>query len=139
MDPSKVPETPLEQDWDADDFEIPSLKPEKEESTKSDFNGVKKTVIRKEKADTGPIYLGPHGAPPSQLKQQESNTASGKKNKRKQKLKDSEKKGVSFGRENKVDTLRDLMGGKSHYQSPRGTQSDWLDPHCHESQFERLN
>ncbi|KAI5059108.1 hypothetical protein GOP47_0025427 [Adiantum capillus-veneris] len=138
MDPSKVLDTQLEQDWDADDFEIPSLKPEKEESRKAENNGVKKAVVRKEKADPGPIYLGPHGAPPSQLKQQELNTATGKKNKRKQKLKDTEKKGATLGRENKVDTLRDLMGSKGHFQSPRGTQSDWLDPHCHESQFERL-
>lgn len=139
MDPAKIPDTPLEQEWDADDFEIPSLKVEKEESSKADFNKAKKPVIRKEKPDSGPIYLGPHGAPPSQLKQQELNSASGKKNKRKQKLKDSEKKGTSFGRENKVDMLRDLMGGKgSQHQNSRGTSSDWLDPHCHESQFERL-
>ncbi|KAH7446565.1 hypothetical protein KP509_01G062300 [Ceratopteris richardii] len=107
MDPSKVPDENIEQDWDADDFEIPSLKLE-------------------------------NNSPPSHLKQQE-NTSGGKKNKRKQKLKDSQKKGASFDREHKVDILRDLMGSKGQIQTAHnGPPSEWLYPHCHESQFKRL-
>ncbi|KAH6558218.1 hypothetical protein KP509_1Z073400 [Ceratopteris richardii] len=123
---------------DADDFEIPSLKLEKADLEKEEKNRTKKITVQKDKSESGPIYLGPHGAPPSHLKQQES-TAGGKKTKRKQKLKDSEKKSASFGRENKVDILRDLMGSKGQIQAAHnGSPSEWLDPHCHESQFERL-
>ncbi|CAF1767382.1 BnaCnng74210D [Brassica napus] len=36
------------------------------------------------------------------------------------------------GRENKVANLRELVGGVE-----KGTNLDWLDPHCHESEFEK--
>lgn len=41
-----------------------------------------------------------------------------------------------MGRENKVDNLRELVGGGS-VNLVKGSPKDWLDPHCQESQFER--
>ena len=83
------------------------------------------------------IYLGPHGAPPSQSKQQEPNP-SGRKQKFKQKLKEADRRNSGSGRENKLENLRDLVGGgKTPGNMPKSSGRDWLDPHCHESQFER--
>lgn len=83
------------------------------------------------------IYLGPHGAPPSQSKQQELNF-SGRKQRFKQKLKEADRKISGTGRENKLENLRELVGGgKSNTNMPKGSPRDWLDPHCHESQFEK--
>ena len=90
-----------------------------------------------EKVEVGTIYLGPHGAPPSQLRQLELKTAIAKKNKRKQKIKEADQKNYDIGRENKTDSIRDLMGSKANYHSPRADRSGWLDPHCHENMFER--
>jgi hypothetical protein len=87
----------------------------------------------------GTIYLGPHGAPPSQLRQHELKTAIVKKIKRKQKIKEADKKNYDVGRENKVDSIHELMGSKANYHSPRTEQSGWLDPHCHENMFERTS
>jgi len=43
-----------------------------------------------------------------------------------------------MGRENKVDNLRELVGGgKVSVNVVKGSPKDWLDPHCQESQFER--
>ena len=53
--------------------------------------------------------LGPHGAPPSQAKQQEPNSSS-RKQKFKQKLKEADRRFGGTGRENKVDNLRELVG-----------------------------
>ena len=78
---------------------------------------------KQDKVETGTIYLGPHGAPPSQLKQQEQNSASTKKSKNKQKPKEADKKGHNVGREIKVDAVRDPTGSKGYHQSPRGNQS----------------
>lgn len=136
MDSAKVTGPPKEQDWDADDFEIPSLKVEKQISPREELTGGKKGTFRKGKTETENIYLGPHGAPPSQLKQHELN-ANGKKNRRKQKLKEADRKLVLAGRENKVEVLRDLMGSKGSFPTPMGPRSEWLDPHCQESQFDR--
>ncbi|KAG6546470.1 hypothetical protein Mapa_012019 [Marchantia paleacea] len=80
------------------------------------------------------IYLGPHGAPP---KGQEATSPSNRKQRLKQKLKDAEKKGTPLGRENKVEVLRDLIGSKTGVSSPRAASEGWLEPFCHENQFER--
>lgn len=82
------------------------------------------------------IYLGPHGAPPSLVKQQEINAA-GKKQRFRQKLKEADEKSTSIGHENKVEALRDLIGGKGSAMASKGSPRGWLDPHCHETQFER--
>ena len=85
------------------------------------------------------IYLGPHGAPPSQSKQQEPNSA-GRKQRFKQKLKEADERTSGTGRENKLESLRELVGGgKATGNMTKGSTRDWLDPHCHESQFEKWN
>ncbi|KAF5948859.1 hypothetical protein HYC85_014816, partial [Camellia sinensis] len=83
------------------------------------------------------IYLGPHGAPPSQSKQQELNS-SGRKQRFKQKLKEADRRTSGTGRENKLENLRELVGdGKVPVNMSKSAPRDWLDPHCHESQLER--
>jgi hypothetical protein len=84
------------------------------------------------------IYLGPHGAPPSQSKQQEQNSA-GRKQKFKQKLKEADRRTSGTGRENKLESLRELVGGGKATANVKTSSRDWLDPHCHESQFEKRN
>lgn len=82
------------------------------------------------------IYLGPHGAPPSQSKQQELGSANNRKQKFRQKLKEADKKYSGSGRENKVEHLRELVGGKMAAGS-KNSPKDWLDPHCDENMFQR--
>ncbi|KAK7852207.1 hypothetical protein CFP56_039858 [Quercus suber] len=82
------------------------------------------------------IYLGPE-APPSQSKQQEPNSG-GRKQRFKQKLKEAVERTSGTGRENKLESLRELAGGgKAIGNMAKGSTRDWLDPHCHESQFEK--
>ncbi|KAL2927812.1 50S ribosomal protein L9 [Bienertia sinuspersici] len=80
------------------------------------------------------IYLGPHGAPP-QSKQQESNISTSRKQRFKQKLKEADKKTSNTGRENRVESLREIVGtgGKLSGKMAKGQSKDWLDPHCDES------
>ncbi|KAL3637524.1 hypothetical protein CASFOL_018692 [Castilleja foliolosa] len=144
MDHSPLQTTPSaeEDEWDTDGFVIPSLGSEdsadhnKTDSPKSEDN--KLPIVQAGKEEN--IYLGPHRAPPSQAKQQEQNVSS-RKQRLKQKLKEADGRHSGTGRENKVDNLRELVGtGKipgtpSKNDSPR----DWLDPHCHESEFEKRN
>ncbi|XP_074366536.1 uncharacterized protein LOC141707333 isoform X2 [Apium graveolens] len=125
---------------DTDGFEIPSLGigdsdqgegtthvPEVEDLNSSSLKGDKEENI----------YLGPHGAPPQQQKQQELNS-SGRKQKFKQKLKEADRKTSGSGRENKLENLRDLVGGeKTVVNMSKNSPKDWLDPHCHESEFEK--
>lgn len=108
MDPVKLADSPVEHDWDADDFEIPSLKADKQGFKREEVNGVTKGTFRKG-TETENIYLGPHGAPP-QVKKQEVNSK-GQKDRRKQKFKETDRKVILAGRENKADVLRDFMGG----------------------------
>lgn len=138
MEPSPVQTTPSgeEDEWDTDGFVIPSLEIGDPNQNKSDFPSIEdpKTSIKQTEKEEN-IYLGPHGAPPSQAKQQEPNCSS-RKQKFKQKLKEADKRISGTGRENKVDNLRELVGGKMPVNSSKSSW-DWLDPHCHESQFER--
>ena len=59
----------------------------------------------------------------------------------KQKLKEAVLRFSGAGRENKVENLRELVGGgKTSLNMSKGTTPrGWLDPHCHELQFERWN
>ena len=83
------------------------------------------------------IYLGPHGAPPSQSRQQELNPSS-RKQRFKQKLKEADRRISGTGRENKMENLRELVGGgKVSPNMSKASRRDWLDPHCNESQFEK--
>ncbi|XP_027331554.1 uncharacterized protein LOC113846962 isoform X2 [Abrus precatorius] len=131
MDPFPVRTTPpieQEDEWDTDGFVIPSL-------GIGDSDRSKPFVPESKKEEN--IYLGPHGAPPSQSKQQELNS-SNRKQRLKQKLKEADMRISGTGRENKVDNLRELVGGgKKSVNMAEGSPKDWLDPHCHESQFER--
>eukprot|EP00252_Welwitschia_mirabilis_P020535 TRINITY_DN5059_c0_g1_i2.p1 TRINITY_DN5059_c0_g1~~TRINITY_DN5059_c0_g1_i2.p1 ORF type:complete len:141 (-),score=43.69 TRINITY_DN5059_c0_g1_i2:155-577(-) len=137
MDPQSLPvcpdETHEDKDWDADGFEIPSLKSARIENAFTVSEEQRPFQSEKEKEA---LYLGPCGASPSRVKQ-ELNGAVGRKQKFKQKLKEAEKKRSSSGYENKVENLRDLMGGKMNPKTIAAPSNEWLDPFCHESQFER--
>ncbi|KAG5597968.1 hypothetical protein H5410_039200 [Solanum commersonii] len=139
MDPSSVQTTPSIEDdeWDTEGYVIPSL--ELEDSGQNNSNLVEveesKTVAAESKKEEN-IYLGPHGAPPSQSKQQELNSANNRKQKFRQKLKEADKKYSGSGRENKVEHLRELVGGKMAAGS-KNSPKDWLDPHCDENMFQR--
>ncbi|PON33369.1 Na-translocating NADH-quinone reductase subunit A [Parasponia andersonii] len=146
MDPSLVQTSPsLEEEedkdeWDTDGFVIPSLGIE--ESNPSNADAPK---VESSKPPSSPkarveenIYLGPHGAPPSQSKQQEP-VSSSRKQRFKQKLKEADRRIGGTGRENKLENLRELVGGGKvgGGSMAKGSSRDWLDPHCHESQFEK--
>lgn len=144
MDPSQhhttltIDDQQEDDEWDTDGFVIPSLGIEDTYQTKPDASEVEtlKPPPPKAKIDQN-IYLGPHGAPPSQSKQQELNS-SGRKQRFKHKLKEADKKVSRTGGENKVENLRELVGvGKVTENIAKGSPSDWLDPHCNESQFEK--
>uniref|UniRef100_A0A804M0D8 Uncharacterized protein n=1 Tax=Zea mays TaxID=4577 RepID=A0A804M0D8_MAIZE len=105
-------------------------------------NDVAEPSVPKEKdpeplqANDEKIYLGPHGAPPSQAKQQELNTV-GRKQRFRNKLKEADRKFPGNAQENKVENLRELMGARGGTSLPKSSPRDWLDPHCHESEFDR--
>ncbi|KAB1215108.1 hypothetical protein CJ030_MR4G016283 [Morella rubra] len=142
MDPSPVPTTPPveeENEWDTDGFVIPSLEigdPDRHKFVASEAEASKPPPKAKTEES---IYLGPHGAPPSQSRQQELNSA-GRKQRFKQKLKEADRRTGGPGRENKLESLQELVGGgKATGNMAKGSSRDWLDPHCHESHFEKWN
>ncbi|GLT51743.1 hypothetical protein SLA2020_343420 [Shorea laevis] len=142
MDPSPVHTTSSlneeEDEWDTDGFVIPSLGIEDSNTNKADASEVEalKPPSPKTKKEEN-IYLGPHGAPPSQSRQQELNLSS-RKQRFKQKLKEADRRISGTGRENKVENLRELVGGgRVSANMQKGSPRDWLDPHCNESQFEK--
>uniref|UniRef100_A0A2N9ITC9 Uncharacterized protein n=1 Tax=Fagus sylvatica TaxID=28930 RepID=A0A2N9ITC9_FAGSY len=125
---------------DTDGFVIPSLEIGDIDGSKTDASEVEasKPPSPKAKKDEK-IYLGPHGAPPSQSKQQELNST-GRKQRFKQKLKEADQRSSGTGRENKLESLKELVGGgKGTVNTMKGSSREWLDPHCHESQFEKWN
>ncbi|ESW14410.1 hypothetical protein PHAVU_008G278700 [Phaseolus vulgaris] len=136
MDPS--PQIQQQEDeWDTDGFVIPSLGIEDSDQSKPHVPIVESSNSAAKAKKEENIYLGPHGAPPSLAKQQELNS-SNRKQRLKQKLKEADKRNGGMGRENKVDNLRELVGGgKVSVNVVKGSPKDWLDPHCQESQFER--
>ncbi|CDP13723.1 unnamed protein product [Coffea canephora] len=138
MDPSPVHTTPSteEDEWDTDGFVIPSLGISNPDQKKSDSPGVADPNVSVKAKKDDYIYLGPHGAPPSHTRQQEQNSSS-RKQRFKQKLKEADGRFGGTGREDKVDNLRELVGGKMPVNPSKSSSRDWLDPHCHESQFER--
>ncbi|OIT00529.1 PREDICTED: uncharacterized protein LOC109229021 [Nicotiana attenuata] len=140
MDPSSVQSTPSIQDdeWDTEGYVIPSLELEDpgQNSTSNFVEVEESTTTPAESTKEENIYLGPHGAPPSQSKQQELNPANNRKQKLRQKLKEADRRYSGSGRENKVEHLRELVGGKMPTGS-KGSQREWLDPHCDENMFER--
>lgn len=138
VQPSSMVEQPEEDEWDADGFEIPCLKLEKPGTAEKDAAETEdsKSSPQQVRGKEEKIYLGPHGAPPSLVKQQELHAA-GRRQRFRQKLKEADEKSTSIGHENKVEALRDLIGNKGSAMAPRGSPREWLDPHCHETQFER--
>ncbi|PPD76054.1 hypothetical protein GOBAR_DD27015 [Gossypium barbadense] len=123
---------------DTDGFVIPSLEIEEPYETKADTSDVEtsKSYSQQTKKEEN-IYLGPHGAPPSQSRQQELNLST-RKQRFKQKLKEADKRVSGTGRENKVENLKELVGGgKASPNMSKGSPRDWLDPHCNESEFEK--
>ncbi|XAR56785.1 hypothetical protein NMG60_11037378 [Bertholletia excelsa] len=125
-----------EDDWDTEGFIIPSLDIDNSNSAKTTPELDSESSSPKARKEEN-IYLGPHGAPPSQSKQQEQSTA-GHKQRFKQKLKEADRRVSGTGRENKLENLQELLGsGKVMLNMPKGSPRDWLDPHCNESQFER--
>ncbi|CAA0810716.1 Unknown protein [Striga hermonthica] len=147
MEPSLVQTTPSvdeddddDDEWDTEGFVIPSLGIEDTDHNKTSPEKVEDPIHSKVEAGKEEnIYLGPHGAPPSQAKQQELNPLN-RKQKFKQKLKEADRRYSGTGRENKVDNLRELVGGgKMHVTPSKSSSREWLDPHCHESQFEKRN
>nr|GEW37125.1 pre-mRNA-splicing factor like [Tanacetum cinerariifolium] len=108
---------------------------EEEDDVDDEWEESKHTTTEAKKEEN--IYLGPHGAPPSQAKQEYINP-SGRKQRFKQKLKDADQRISGSGRENKLENLRDLVGGgKTNVNTSMSSPRDWLDPHCHESEFEK--
>ncbi|KAK4751573.1 hypothetical protein SAY87_005055 [Trapa incisa] len=152
MDPPPALTAPEheEDEWDKDGFVIPSLEiegavPAEQDDPNSQTLVATSQMAKKEES----IYLGPHGAPPSMSKQQSSNSSNNRKQRFKQKLREAEKKfGGGSGRENKVENLRELVGGGARARDgtrlpnpnmSKASPRDWLDPHCLESQFEKLH
>ncbi|KAH0859626.1 hypothetical protein HID58_087887 [Brassica napus] len=132
-------EEEADDEWDTDGFVIPSLEIKQEnvndaeaDTSKPSSPQVSVSLIKAEEN----IYLGPHGgAPPSQL---QDGNASSRKQRFKQKLKEADQKMNVSGRENKVANLRELVGGvEKGTNVSKDVSRDWLDPHCHESQFEK--
>ncbi|GAB4845988.1 hypothetical protein Ancab_024992 [Ancistrocladus abbreviatus] len=138
MDQSSVQTAPLveEDEWDTEGFVIPSLGIEDPDQNQTDAPKLEDPKPCDLKDKSGDIYLGPHGAPP-QSKQE--TISSSRKQRFKHKLKEADRRTGGTGQENKVDSLRELIGssGKSSVNRTKGSPKDWLDPHCNESQFER--
>uniref|UniRef100_A0A0A9GEZ4 Uncharacterized protein n=1 Tax=Arundo donax TaxID=35708 RepID=A0A0A9GEZ4_ARUDO len=124
-----------EDEWDADGFVIPNLSTQDVDVTEPSVPKAKDPEPLQVKDEK--IYLGPHGAPPSQGKLQELNTV-GRKQRFRNKLKEADKKFTGSAQENKVENLRELMGARANSVGmPKSSPRDWLDPHCHEFEFER--
>ncbi|CAM8988936.1 unnamed protein product [Rhodiola kirilowii] len=144
MDPSPAPSSPQideDDEWDTDGFVIPSLAiedPNHNGTPPVQAETAKPSSPKTPKIEES-IYLGPHGGPPSQQKQIESIPA-GRKQKLRHKLKEADKRSSGIGRENKLENLRELVGVSTQNTTsnmPKSSPRDWLDPHCHESEFER--
>eukprot|EP00252_Welwitschia_mirabilis_P013514 TRINITY_DN2971_c0_g1_i1.p1 TRINITY_DN2971_c0_g1~~TRINITY_DN2971_c0_g1_i1.p1 ORF type:complete len:101 (+),score=28.88 TRINITY_DN2971_c0_g1_i1:142-444(+) len=96
MDQSSSPPSPQDE-WDAEGFEIPSLKLNVSSSAQKDSAGINSSSsLSKVSTVSEKIYLGPHGAPPSYRKQQDIHVR-GKNQQFKPKHKENEKKKYPAG------------------------------------------
>ncbi|PSR85394.1 Pre-mRNA-splicing factor like [Actinidia chinensis var. chinensis] len=141
MDPSSLQSNPSfgdeDDEWDTDGFVIPSFGVGDSDSSQTNAPQLDLQPPSPKVKKDEDIYLGPHGAPPSQSKPQELNS-SGRKQRFKQKLKEADRRISGSGHENKLENLRELVGGgKATLNMSKVSSRDWLDPHCHESQFEK--
>ncbi|KAJ1296719.1 hypothetical protein BS78_01G323900 [Paspalum vaginatum] len=124
MDPHRLtgPAASDADDWDNDDFVIPSLSVE--ESDLGDWETSRASDPQpppKPTKDTENIYLGPHGAPPSRAKKPEdtSATAGGYRDKN-TKSREADQKTFGTGRNNKGVSSGDFHrhNGANHAKDP---------------------
>ncbi|CAA6657312.1 unnamed protein product [Spirodela intermedia] len=119
-----------EDEWDTDGFVIPSLSIGDSEGGNRHASAVADPEPPSKPIKEEKIYLGPHGAPPP-AKQQDPNLP-GNRLRSKNKLKEADRRFSGAGRENKVEILRELVGGSARVKSAamaKGSPRDWLDPH----------
>ncbi|VFQ71622.1 unnamed protein product [Cuscuta campestris] len=140
MDPPGAQSTPpvKEDEWDTDGFVIPSLGIM--DSGESQTDPLEVVMDSEQSSFTHSneesIYLGPHGAPrPLGPRQSELNS----KQSFKHKLKEADRRYSGSGRENKVENIRALVGVGTMPPASKSSSKDWLDPHCRESEFERID
>ncbi|KAJ3674441.1 hypothetical protein LUZ60_005057 [Juncus effusus] len=126
-----VPAIGADDNWDTEGFEIPSLSADESETLENPLVSHAKTSLPSSEANK------------TEEKQQEdpTNASFKRKQKLKHKLKEADEKFVGkIGRENRVETLKEFLGGnEGNYDNAlqKGSARDWLDPHCNESEFER--
>ncbi|XP_051214737.1 uncharacterized protein [Lolium perenne] len=99
------------EDWDNDDFVIPSLSVE--ESDQGDWEVSQASAPQpppkqEPTKDTENIYLGPHWAAPSRGKKQEEALATSGYHDKNIKVKEADRKVSGTGRDNKVGFSRDF-------------------------------
>uniref|UniRef100_A0ACD5X2B2 Uncharacterized protein n=1 Tax=Avena sativa TaxID=4498 RepID=A0ACD5X2B2_AVESA len=99
------------EDWDNDDFVIPSLSIE--ESDHGDWEVSQASAPQpppkqQPTKDTENIYLGPHGAAPSRGKKQEESSARSGHREKNIKVKEADHKVSTTGRDNKGSFTRDF-------------------------------
>ncbi|VAI38799.1 unnamed protein product [Triticum turgidum subsp. durum] len=127
-------------EWDADGFVIPdvTIQDDDDDDAVTTHSVPKARDPEPQQAKEEKIYLGPHGAPPSGAKQQQLNTV-GRKQSFRNKLKEADRKSSGNAQENKVESLRELMGAVTTDSRgmAKSSRRDWLDPHCRESEFDR--
>ncbi|KAI4985912.1 hypothetical protein ZWY2020_018542 [Hordeum vulgare] len=125
-------------EWDADGFVIPDVTIQDDDDDVTTHSVPKARDPEPTQAKEEKIYLGPHGAPPSGAKQQQLNTV-GRKQSFRNKLKEADRKFSGNAQENKVESLRQLMGAVTTDSRgmAKSSRRDWLDPHCRESEFGR--
>ncbi|KAL0320879.1 UNVERIFIED_CONTAM: hypothetical protein Sradi_5349400 [Sesamum radiatum] len=128
MEPPPVQTTPSidEDEWDTDGFVIPSLGIEDQEQNSTDSPRAEDSKLSEVKDPTVLLHLKRNNKSITLLARF------------KQKLKEADRRYGGTGRENKVDNLRELVGGgKMPLVASKSSPREWLDPHCHESEFER--
>jgi len=104
MDPHRLtgPAASDADDWDNDDFVIPSFSVE--ESDLGDWESSRATDPQpppKATKDTENIYLGPHGAPPSRAKKAEDTLATAGYRDKNSKAREADQKAFGTGRNTK--------------------------------------
>jgi len=108
-------------DWDNDDFVIPSLSVE--ESNLGDWEASRVSDPQpppKPTKDTENIYLGPHGAPPSRGKKPEDTSATAGYRDKNSKAREADQKAFGSGRNSKGGNAGDFHrhNGANHAKDP---------------------
>jgi len=124
MDPHRLtgPAASDVDDWDNDDFVIPSLSVE--ESDLGDWEASRVSDPQpppKPTKDTENIYLGPHGAPPSRGKKPEDISATTGYRDKNSKVREGDQKAFGSGRNSKGGNAGDFLrhhNGANHAKDP---------------------